>query len=179
MMAGQFKVGVDDDTGADLGFVLSCLALGMITMEELHQWVHHVIDQAPAGDVPPHLVAMLALKKPTSVLMPAENVMPRVPHDPFITDERFDAMLGLQFFLRNDRTCGSSASWGRRPSPVARRPSPVNALVLFIRSNFDSSKAALIEAPEAPEAEAESSNHVGSFALSSNHIRSFDRLKRC
>ncbi len=104
MMAGPFKVGVEDDTGADLGFVLSCLALGMITMEELHQWVHHVIDETPDGNVPPHLVALLALQKPTSVLMPAENVMSRVPHDPFITDERFDAMLGLQFFLRRDKT---------------------------------------------------------------------------
>ena len=104
MKAGPFKIGVEDDTGADLGFVLSCLALGMISMEELHQWVHHVIDQTPANEVPPHLVALLSLQKPTSVLMPAKSVMPRVPHDPFITDERFDAMLGLQFFLRKDRT---------------------------------------------------------------------------
>jgi len=104
MMAGPFKIGVDDDTGADLGFVLSCLALGMITMEELHQWVHHVIDQTPNGDVPPHMVALLALKKPASVFRPNEAVMPRIPHDPFITDDRFDAMLGLQFFLRRDKT---------------------------------------------------------------------------
>lgn len=104
MMAGPFKIGVDDDTGADLGFVLSCLALGMISMEELHQWVLHVIEHTPGGNVPPHMVALLALQKPTSVLMPNENVMPRVPHDPFITDERFDAMLGLQFFLRQDKT---------------------------------------------------------------------------
>jgi hypothetical protein len=122
MMAGQFKVGVDDDTGADLGFVLSCLALGMITMEELHQWVHHVIDQAPAGDVPPHLVAMLALQKPTSVLMPAENVMSRVPHDPFITDERFDAMLGLQFFLRNDRTQAVDITQAEAEAALHRNP---------------------------------------------------------
>lgn len=122
MMAGQFKVGVDDDTGADLGFVLSCLALGMITMEELHQWVHHVIDQAPACDVPPHLVALLALQKPTSVLMPAENVMPRVPHDPFITDERFDAMLGLQFFLRNDRTQAVDITQEEAEAALNRNP---------------------------------------------------------
>jgi hypothetical protein len=104
MMAGPFKIGVDDDTGADLGFVLSCLALGMITMEELHQWVHHVIDQTPTSEVPPHMVALLALKKPASVFRPNEAVMPRIPHDPFITDDRFDAMLGLQFFLRRDKT---------------------------------------------------------------------------
>lgn len=104
MMAGPFKIGVEDDTGADLGFVLSCLALGMITMEELHQWIHHVIDQTPHGDVPPHLVALLGLKKPASVFRPNEAVMPRIPHDPFITDDRFDAMLGLQFFLRRDKT---------------------------------------------------------------------------
>lgn len=122
MMAGQFKVGVDDDTGADLGFVLSCLALGMITMEELHQWVHHVIDQAPAGDVPPHLVALLSLQRPTSVLMPAEHVMPRVPHDPFITDERFDAMLGLQFFLRNDRTQAVDITQEEAEAALNRNP---------------------------------------------------------
>ena len=104
MMAGPFKIGVDDDTGADLGFVLSCLALGMITMEELHKWVHHVIDQTPNGDVPPHLVALLALQKPASVFWRHEAVMSRIPHDPFITDDRFDAMLGLQFFLRRDKT---------------------------------------------------------------------------
>ncbi len=104
MMAGPFKIGVDDDTGADLGFVLSCLALGMITMEELHKWVHHVIDQTPNGDVPPHLVALLALQKPASVFRRHEAVMSRIPHDPFITDDRFDAMLGLQFFLRRDKT---------------------------------------------------------------------------
>ena len=94
----------------------------MITMEELHQWVHHVIDQAPAGDVPPHLVAMLALQKPTSVLMPAENVMPRVPHDPFITDERFDAMLGLQFFLRNDRTQAVDITQAEAEAALHRNP---------------------------------------------------------
>ena len=104
MTTGPFKIGVEDDNGADLGFVLSCLALGMITMEELHQWIHHVIDQTPSGAVPPHLVALLALKKPASVFRPNEAVMPRIPHDPFITDDRFDAMLGLQFFLRRDKT---------------------------------------------------------------------------
>lgn len=104
MMAGPFKIGVDDDTGADLGFVLSCLALGMISMEELHQWVHHVIDNTPGGNVPPHLVALLSLRKPASVLQSDGSVLPRMPHDPFITDDRFDAMLGLQFFLRRDKT---------------------------------------------------------------------------
>jgi hypothetical protein len=104
MMAGSFKVGVEDDTGADLGFVLSCLALGMITMQEFHQWIRHVMAQAPGGDVPPHLEALLALQKPASVFRPNEAVMRRIPHDPFITDDRFDAMLGLQFFLRRDKT---------------------------------------------------------------------------
>jgi len=104
MMSGPFKIGVEDDTGADLGFVLSCLALGMITMEELHKWIHHVIEHTPNGDVPPHLVALLALKKPASVFRPNDAVMRRIPHDPFITDDRFDAMLGLQFFLRRDKT---------------------------------------------------------------------------
>jgi hypothetical protein len=104
MMAGSFKVGVEDDTGADLGFVLSCLALGMITMQEFHQWIRHVIAQSPGGDVPPHLEALLALQKPASVFRPNEAVMRRIPHDPFITDDRFDAMLGLQFFLRQDKT---------------------------------------------------------------------------
>ena len=122
MMAGQFKVGVDDDTGADLGFVLSCLALGMISMEELHQWVHHVIDHTPAGDVPPHLVALLSLKRPTSVLMPNENVMPRVPHDPFITDDRFDAMLGLQFFLRKDKTQAVDITQAEAEAALRRNP---------------------------------------------------------
>lgn len=122
MKAGPFKIGVEDDTGADLGFVLSCLALGMITMEELHQWVHHVIDQTPAADVPPHLVALLALKKPMSVLMPNEDVMPRVPHDPFITDERFDAMLGLQFFLRRDRTQAVDITQAEAESYLRKNP---------------------------------------------------------
>ena len=122
MMAGQYKVGVDDDTGADLGFVLSCLALGMITMEELHQWVHHVIDQSRPEDIPPHLVALLALQKPTSVLMPAETVMSRVPHDPFITDDRFDAMLGLQFFLRNDRTQAVDITQEQAEAALRRNP---------------------------------------------------------
>ena len=122
MMAGPFKIGIEDDTGADLGFVLSCLALGMITMEELHQWVHHVIDATPGGNVPPHLVALLALKKPTSVLMPNENVMPRVPHDPFITDDRFDAMLGLQFFLRRDRTQAVDITQAEAESYLRKNP---------------------------------------------------------
>ena len=122
MMAGPFKIGVEDDTGADLGFVLSCLALGMITMEELHQWVHHVIDQTPAADVPPHMVALLALQKPMSVLMPNENVMSRVPHDPFITDERFDAMLGLQFFLRRDKTQAVDITQAEAESYLRKNP---------------------------------------------------------
>lgn len=122
MMAGPFKIGVDDDTGADLGFVLSCLALGMITMEELHQWVHHVIDHTPDGNVPPHLVALLALQKPTSVLMPAKHVMERVPHDPFITDDRFDAMLGLQYFLRRDKTQAVDITQGEAEAALRRNP---------------------------------------------------------
>lgn len=104
MMAGQFKIGVEDDTGADLGFVLSCLALGMITMEELHQWVRHVISQTPGHDLPPHLEALLGLQKPASIFSPNQKIMKRIPHDPFISDDRFDAMLGLQFFLRRDKT---------------------------------------------------------------------------
>jgi hypothetical protein len=103
MKAGPFKIGVEDDTGADLGFVLSCLALGMITMEELHQWIHHVIDQTPNGDVPPHMVALLAVKNRANIFRPNEALMRRIPHDPFITDDRFDAMLGLQFFMRRDK----------------------------------------------------------------------------
>ena len=122
MMAGPFKIGIEDDTGADLGFVLSCLALGMITMEELHQWVHHVIDQTPAADVPPHMVALLALQKPMSVLMPNENVMSRVPHDPFITDERFDAMLGLLFFLRRDKTQAVDITQAEAESYLRKNP---------------------------------------------------------
>jgi hypothetical protein len=122
MMAGPFKIGVEDDTGADLRFVRSCLALGMITMEELHQWVHHVIDQTPAADVPPHMVALLALQKPMSVLMPNENVMSRVPHDPFITDERFDAMLGLQFFLRRDKTQAVDITQAEAESYLRKNP---------------------------------------------------------
>ncbi|MCK0095146.1 hypothetical protein MWU60_06160 [Yoonia sp. F2084L] len=122
MKAGPFKIGVEDDTGADLGFVLSCLALGMITMEELHQWVHHVIDRTPASEVPPHLVALLSLQKPTSVLMPNESVMPRVPHDPFITDERFDAMLGLQFFLRRDKTQAVDITQAEAESYLRKNP---------------------------------------------------------
>lgn len=103
-MAGQLRIGVEDDTGADLGFVLSCLALGMITMEEFHQWIHMVIDNIPGNDVPPHLIALLAVKNRANVFRPNEAVMRRIPHDPFITDDRFDAMLGLQFFMRRDKT---------------------------------------------------------------------------
>ena len=140
MMAGKYKVGTDDETGADLGFVLSCLALGMITMEELHQWVHLVIDQAPDGQVPPHLVALLSMKKPVSVLMPAENVMPRVPHDPFITDERFDAMLGLQYFLRADRT--QAVDITRADAEAVLRRNPEVADRFFALFPFLTEKAA-------------------------------------
>jgi hypothetical protein len=104
MTTGPFKIGVDDHNGADLGFVLSCLALGMISMEELHKWVHHVIDNTPSAQIPPHLVALLSMRKPASVLQPSAAGLSRMPHDPFITDDRFDAMLGLQFFLRRDKT---------------------------------------------------------------------------
>ncbi|MEJ6403460.1 hypothetical protein [Yoonia sp. 2307UL14-13] len=121
-MAGQYKIGVEDDTGADLGFVLSCLALGMISMEEFHQWIHHVIDQTPGGDVPPHLVALLALQKPASVFRPNQAVMKRIPHDPFITDDRFDAMLGLQFFLRKDRTQAVEISQAEAENALRRHP---------------------------------------------------------
>lgn len=122
MKAGQFKVGVEDDTGADLGFVLSCLALGMISMEEFHQWIHHVIDRTPAADVPPHLIAMLALRKPASVFKPNEAVMRRIPHDPFITDDRFDAMLGLQFFLRRDKTQAVDITQAQAEAALRRNP---------------------------------------------------------
>lgn len=122
MMAGPFKIGVDDDTGADLGFVLSCLALGMITMDELHMWIHHVIAQTPNGDVPPHLVALLALQKPASVFRPNEAVMRRIPHDPFITDDRFDAMLGLQFFLRRDKTQAVDITQSEAEDALRRNP---------------------------------------------------------
>lgn len=120
--AGPFKIGVEDDTGADLGFVLSCLALGMITMEEFHQWIHHVIDQTPGGDVPPHLVALLAVKNRTNVFRPNAAVMRRIPHDPFITDERFDAMLGLQFFLRTDRTQANDMTKAEAEAALRRNP---------------------------------------------------------
>jgi len=122
MMAGPFHVGVDDDTGADLGFVLSCLALGMISMEELHQWVHHVIDQTPGGNVPPHLVALLAVNKPSSVLQPNDAVLRRMPHDPFITDDRFDAMLGLQFFLRRDKTQAVDITQAQAEAALRQNP---------------------------------------------------------
>ncbi|PUB16367.1 hypothetical protein [Yoonia sediminilitoris] len=125
-MAGPFKIGVEDDTGADLGFVLSCLAFGIITMDELHQWIHHVIAQTPGGDVPPHLVALLALKKPASVFRPNEAVMHRIPHDPFITDERFDAMLGLQFFLRRDRTQAVDITQSEAEEALRRNPEVAN-----------------------------------------------------
>jgi hypothetical protein len=98
-----YKIGVEDDTGADLGFVLSCLALGMITMDELHRWIDHVIATMPDDDVPPHLTALLGVKNRANVFRPNAAVMPRIPHDPFITDERFDAMVGLQFYLRRDK----------------------------------------------------------------------------
>jgi len=103
MKAGPYKIGVEDETGADLGFVLSCLALGMIDMTEFHQWIRHVTAQIQQDDIPPHLTALLALQKPASVFRPNEAVMRRIPHDPFITDDRFEAMLGLQFFLRRDK----------------------------------------------------------------------------
>ncbi|MEM9787766.1 MAG: hypothetical protein AAF801_14780, partial [Pseudomonadota bacterium] len=80
------------------------LALGMITMEEFHQWIHMVIENIPGNDVPPHLIALLAVKNRANVFRPNEAVMRRIPHDPFITDDRFDAMLGLQFFMRRDKT---------------------------------------------------------------------------
>ena len=122
MMAGQFRVGVEDDTGADLGFVLSCLALGMISMEEFHQWIHHVIDQAPDHDVPPYLIAMLGLRKPASVFKSENAIMSRIPHDPFITDDRFDAMLGLQFFLRRDKTQAVEITQAQAEAALRRNP---------------------------------------------------------
>ncbi|MGJ8621137.1 MAG: hypothetical protein ACSHW1_00065 [Yoonia sp.] len=122
MNEGPFKVGVEDDTGADLGFVLSCLALGMISMEELHQWVHHVIDNTPGGNVPPHLVSLLSLKKPASVLQPSDVALRRMPHDPFITDDRFDAMLGLQFFLRRDKTQAVEITQSEAEAALRKNP---------------------------------------------------------
>lgn len=122
MKAGQFRVGVEDETGADLGFVLSCLALGMISMEEFHQWIHHVIDNTPGHDVPPHLIAMLGLRKPASVFKPNEAIMRRIPHDPFITDDRFDAMLGLQFFLRRDKTQAVEITQAQAEAALRRNP---------------------------------------------------------
>ena len=121
-MTGPFKIGVEDDTGADLGFVLSCLALGMISMEELHQWVHHVIDNTPSADIPPHLVALLSLKKPASVLQSNGAGLPRMPHDPFITDDRFDAMLGLQFFLRRDKTQAVDITQAQAEAALRQNP---------------------------------------------------------
>ena len=121
-MAGPFKIGIEDDTGADLGFVLSCLALGMITMEELRQWIHLVLDHPPGGNVPPHLIALLGLQKPASVFRPNEAVMQRIPHDPFITDDRFDAMLGLQFFLRRDKTQAVDINQAQAEAALRRTP---------------------------------------------------------
>jgi hypothetical protein len=54
--------------------------------------------------------------------MPAENVMPRVPHDPFITDDRFDAMLGLQFFLRKDKTQAVDITQAEAEAALRRNP---------------------------------------------------------
>lgn len=122
MMAGPFKIGVEDDTGADLGFVLSCLALGMITMDELHRWINHVIAQTPGDDVPPHLVALLAVKNRANVFRPNEAVMARIPHDPFITDERFDAMLGLQFFMRRDKPQVNDITQAQAEAALRRNP---------------------------------------------------------
>ena len=122
MNSGPFKIGVDDDTGADLGFVLSCLALGMISMEELHQWVHHVIDHTPTAEIPPHLVALLSVKKPATVLQSNGAVLPRMPHDAFITDDRFDAMLGLQFFLRRDKTQAVDITQAEAEASLRKNP---------------------------------------------------------
>ncbi|WP_375255541.1 hypothetical protein [Yoonia sp.] len=140
MTTGPFKIGVDDDTGADLGFVLSCLALGMISMEELHQWVHHVIDHTPSGDIPPHLVALLSMKKPSSVLQPHDAGLRRMPHDPFITDDRFDAMLGLQFFLRRDKT--QAVDITQAEAEAALRKNPEVADRFFVLFPFLMEKAA-------------------------------------
>ena len=122
MIAGPFKIGVEDDTGADLGFVLSCLALGMITMDELHRWINHVIAQTPRDDVPPHLVALLAVKNRANVFRPNEAVMARIQHDPFITDDRFDAMLGLQFFMRRDKPQVNDITQAQAEAALRRNP---------------------------------------------------------
>lgn len=136
MMAGPFKIGVDDDTGADLGFVLSCLAMGVITMEELHMWIHHVIAETPDGDVPPHLVALLAVKNRSNVFRPNEAVMRRLPHDPFITDERFDAMMAMSRLVRPEHADMADMSEAEAEDALRRHPEVVDrfcALFPFIK----------------------------------------------
>lgn len=136
MMAGPFKIGVDDDTGADLGFVLSCLAMGVITMEELHMWIHHVIAETPGGDVPPHLVALLAVKNRSNVFRPNEAVMRRLPHDPFITDDRFDAMMAMSVLVRPEHAGMADMSEAEAEAALRRHPEVVDrfcALFPFIK----------------------------------------------
>ena len=43
-------------------------------------------------------------------------------HDPFITDDRFDAMLGLQFFLRRDKTQAVEITQAQAEAALRRNP---------------------------------------------------------
>ena len=103
MSAAALRLGLGDDGGADLGFALSCLALGIITIADLHRWIRGLTATLPAAAVPAHLTALLEERTPLGVFHPDREDRHPIPHDPFITDERFDAMLALQWFLRPER----------------------------------------------------------------------------
>jgi len=49
-------------------------------------------------------------------------VMARIPHDPFITDDRFDAMLGLQFFMRRDKPQVNDITQAQAEAALRRNP---------------------------------------------------------
>ena len=56
------------------------------------------------------------------MLQPNQTVMERMPHDPFITDDRFDAMLGLQFFLRRDKTQAVDITQAQAEAALRQNP---------------------------------------------------------
>jgi hypothetical protein len=71
-------IGFDRKDSSTLGFAVSCLSYGAITLDEFHQWIVQVLDQN--SDVPTLLVDLLDFQGPLAKIYGVIGFTPSWPY---------------------------------------------------------------------------------------------------